>query len=139
MTVSKHGRLLLAVRPQDRPLAMAALGDEFEVVVAHTYAEAVAALRRGTDLLVCGAHFDDGRLFDLLRLVKSDPALARIPFIPVLDELPANSPAMAQSIRNATAALGADGFIDLSRMSARMGQEQMLDKLRQMARSALAS
>ncbi len=137
MTATTRGRLLLAVRPQDRPLATAALGEEFDVAIAYTYNEAEAILREGVLMVVCGAHFDDGRMFDLLRLVKGDPALAKIPFIPVLGKLPANSPAMARSIRNATTALGADGFLDLSRMSARMGQQQMLDKLRQMAREAL--
>jgi hypothetical protein len=137
MTGTLPGRLLLAVRPQDRSVAMAALGDEFDVVIAYTFAEAEAALRKGVAMVVCGVHFDDGRVFDLLRLAKSDPALAHIPFIPVLGALPANSCAMADSIRSATAMLGADGFIDLSRMSAKMGQQEMAEKLRLMARQAL--
>lgn len=137
MTETIRGRLLLAVRPEDRPMVAAALGGEFDLAVAYTYNEAEAALRAGVVMVVCGAHFDDGRMFDLLRLVKGDPAYAKIPFIPVLGQLPANSSAMAQSIRNATAALGADGFIDLSRLSQRMDQQQMTDKLRRMAREAL--
>lgn len=137
MTGTIRGRLLLAVRPEDRPMAMAALGEEFDVAIAYTYNEAEAALRAGVVMVVCGAHFDDGRMFDLLRLVKGDPAYAKIPFIPVLGRLPANSSAMAQSIRNATAALGADGFVDISRLERRMGEQEMADKLRQMAREAL--
>jgi hypothetical protein len=89
-------------------------------------------------MIVCGVHFDEGRMFDLLRRVKGDPALSQVLFVPVLGALPANSSAMGDSIRSATATLGADGFIDLSRMSARLSQREVAEKLREMTRQALA-
>ena len=138
MSQPMSGRLLLAVRPQDRALVLAALGDEFDYVIAYTMTDAYAAMQGGVAMVLCGVHFDDGRMFDLLRLAKGDPATADIPFIPVLGEAPVNSAAMADSIRSAAAALGADGFIDLPAMSSRLGMGPAIDKLRHLARNALS-
>lgn len=137
MGTTARRRLLVAVRPQDRDLVVLALGTEFDLTIAYTGAEALMAVQQGVDMIICGVHFDEGRMFELLRALKADPRTQAIPFVPVLGYGSAHSEAIRHGIRSAALSLGAAAFIDLEDMAARYGVEQGFTRLRQMVHNAL--
>lgn len=71
-------------------------------------------LEQPFDLIVCGLHFDDSRMFDLLRHAKSNPRTRSIPFVVVKASDGELSPTLQQGIEIACAALGADCFVELT-------------------------
>lgn len=131
-------KLLVAIRPQDRDLVLAALGSEFELHICYTSTEALEALRsQDIGLIICGVHFDEGRMFELLGEAKADPATRDIPFIPVMGETGSQTEGIRQGIRSAALSLGAANFIDMPDLLARHGTTETFNRLRKMARDAL--
>ena len=96
----------------------------FGQVVANTLPEAEAAVTADTPLVICGCHFDDGRMYDLLRYLKARPALAGIPFLSVRVLAGELDDAMYESVKIATHVLGGDGFIDLFRWRRLYGEAE---------------
>jgi hypothetical protein len=93
-------------------------------------AEAARLLDHRFDVIVCGTHFDESKMFDLLRLAKSLPEVRATPFlcVRVLDgELDLSA---FQGISIATRALGAAGFVDLNRWRREHGFDLAREKLR---------
>ena len=106
------------------------VGPAAEIVGAATLDEALAALRDGVDLVICGIHFDQSRMFDLLRLAKADRATRDTPFVCFrhLDsELPQQ---VFESLQIACVALGAIGFVDLFELRSRYGVHEADTRLR---------
>ena len=114
-------RILIADSPEGLAALRRTVASAFDLVHAPTLELARQALQEGPALVVCGAHFDEGRMYDLLRLMKADPALARLPFVAVrllegeLDD------ALYESVKIAVRALGGDAFVDLPRWSRKYG------------------
>ena len=78
-------------------------------------AQAKAAVRADTPLVLCGCHFDEGRLYELLRHIKARPVFAGIPFLTIRVEAGELDDALYESVKIATALLGGNGFVDLFR------------------------
>ena len=79
-----------------------------------TLAEAVRELRKdGYQLVVIGMHFDESRMFELLRYARSLPRLGDIPVICVqcMDVMLSDS--VLKNMDDAVKALGGTTFIDL--------------------------
>ena len=90
--------------------------------------------------MVCGCHFDEGRIYDLLRYVKADPALAQVPFMAVrcvegelLDD------ALYESVKIAVRALGGHTFVDLLRWQRRWGAAEASHRLTALVESLAGS
>jgi hypothetical protein len=109
-------RIVVAIRPEDAGLMREVMGDEFDLVMCTSLQEAQAALAPDVDMIACGVHFDDGRMFDLLKYVKADEALCAIPFWGVLRDEGMLSSAITRGIRTAMKTLGANGLFNLSQM-----------------------
>ncbi|MEG3190943.1 hypothetical protein [Lysobacter sp. D1-1-M9] len=88
------------------------LGAHVELVLAHTISEATALLTPELDAIVCGIHFDESRMFDLLRLAKAHPAIRRIPFVCYRDLDTDLGATVVEGLDIATKALGAAAFVD---------------------------
>ena len=74
-------RILVAAAPEPREVVERILAGH-ELSSAQTMAAAERLLREQTfDLIICTIVFDESRMFDLLRLVKSRPQWQGIPFI----------------------------------------------------------
>ena len=74
-------RILVAAAPEPREIVERILAAH-ELSCAQTMAAAERLLREQTfDLIICTIIFDESRMFDLLRLVKSRPQWQGIPFI----------------------------------------------------------
>jgi len=112
----------------------ASLSKVFELAHATTCEQALALVQPLTPLVLCGVNFDDGRLYELLRALKADPALARVPFVVTRVGAGELDDAVYESVKVAAAAIGANGFIDLFRWKGRYGQQEaarrLLDRVR---------
>ena len=126
-------RIVVAIRPEDAGLMREVMGDEFDLVLCTSLQEAQAVLTPEIDMIACGVHFDDGRMFDLLKYVKANEALRAIPFWGVLRDEGMLSSAITRGIRTAMKTLGANGLFNLSQMRT----DDQPDILYQQLRAAL--
>ena len=131
-------KVLVAIRPEDADLMRRVFGEEFEVISCITLAEAQAALSTDLAMIACGVHFDDGRMFDLLKQVKADPQLAAIPFWGILRDEGLLSRAITRGIRTAMKSMGANGLFNLSQVDTGSDEEAAYRELRGALRKSLA-
>lgn len=130
-------KLLLAVRPIDLPAVSLALGNGFDIVITHRLEEARARLKDDIGLIACGAHFDDGMLFELLNAARSHPVTRSTPFYVLFKEERDYSRPMIDGIRSASKVLGATNFIDLLKMEQELGAEGARKAIRMGIRAIL--
>lgn len=123
-------KLLLAASQKSGPITLKALEGYVDVTVCTSMEEAQLALSKGVDLVMCGLHFDEGRMLDFLRFAKANPDTRSIPFICVKSTEDMLSPVMLQSVEIASKALGAARFVDLYEWRTALGDEQAFQKLR---------
>lgn len=131
-------RIVVAIRPEDAGLMREVMGDEFDLIVCTSLAEAQSALTQEVHMIACGVHFDDGRMFDLLKYVKSAEGLRVIPFWGVLRDEGMLSSAITRGIRTAMKTLGANGLFNLSQMRADDQPEILYRELRMALAQSLA-
>ncbi|HYC42002.1 MAG TPA: hypothetical protein VEB70_03315 [Noviherbaspirillum sp.] len=131
-------KLLIAVRPEDVIFSKGILGEEFNAVFCHSYEEACGKLDGSVRLVTCGVHFDNGKVFDLLRFVREQPQTANLPFFILLGADSRYSPAIVQGIRAAAKLLKVTAFTDLTRFADKLGDEASIAALRQGIRDAIA-
>ena len=131
-------RIVIAIRPEDAGLMRDVMGDEFDLIMCTSLPEAQAALTPDVDMIACGVHFDDGRMFDLLKYVKADEALRAIPFWGVLRDEGMLSTAITRGIRTAMKTLGANGLFNLSQMRTDDQPEILYRELRSALAQSLA-
>lgn len=130
-------KIVVAIRPEDAEVMRRVLGDEFDLILCTSLPEAQAALTPGIAMIVCGVHFDDGRMFDLLKYAKSHDALRAIPFWGVLRDEGMLSSAITRGIRTAMKTLGANGLFNLSQVPQNEDQEKSFQALRATLAQAL--
>jgi DNA-binding response OmpR family regulator len=70
---------------------------------------------RGFDLIVIGVHFDDSRMFDLLRLVRGQERHRATPVICVLTVDFTRHAIAGEGLEIAVKALGGTAYVDLKR------------------------
>jgi hypothetical protein len=136
-------KVLVAIRPEDAGVMRRVFGDEFDVISCATLAEAQAVLDgmggEPLAMIACGVHFDDGRMFDLLKLVKADPQFSDIPFWGILRDEGMLSSAITRGIRTAMKSMGASGLFNLSQLDPGSDEEQAYLNLRSAIRQSLAN
>jgi hypothetical protein len=132
-------KVLVAIRPEDAGVMHRVFGDEFEIIPCLTLAEARAALSADLAMIACGVHFDDGRMFDLLKLVKADPQLGAIPFWGILRDEGLLSSTITRGIRTAMKSMGANGLFNLSQLSPGCDEDTVYRELRSAIRQSLAN
>jgi hypothetical protein len=123
-------KLLLATRPDVRPLALRALADHFELEFCYNMRDAVNALDRGVDGVLCGLHFGEGEFFDFLQHAKANPDTKAIPFFCLHGSEGNLSMPIQRSIEIATQAAGAERYIQISKLRAELGDEKAFEKIR---------
>ena len=138
--MSSHHRILVADLPEAFDVFRPALAGSYTLLPASTMEQARQALTDSPDLVVCGCHFDEGRMYDLLRLLKATPGLERTPFLAtrcvpgeLLDD------ALYESVKIAVRALGGNAFVDLLRWQQRWGAAEASHRLTQLVESLLQS
>lgn len=123
MSNATRPRILAAVPPEAIKRLTNAVGEEFELVFCHSLPTARRCLaEEGVALILGCLHFDDSQVFDLLRIVKGDPATASLPFVCVKafdGILPGRAYA---SVEKAARLLGATGFVDFAMLRTTHGK-----------------
>jgi hypothetical protein len=132
-------KVLVAIRPEDADVMRRVFGDEFEVIDCITLAEAQSALSADLAMIACGVHFDDGRMFDLLKLVKADPQLCAIPFWGILRDEGLLSSAITRGIRTAMKSMGANGLFNLSQLNPGSDEDAVYQDLRSAIQQSLTN
>ena len=122
--------ILVADHPESFHAFRDALTSNHQLVHVVTLEEARDALGQRPALVVCGCHFDEGRMYDLLRLLKAEPATRGVPFVAVrcvegelLDDT------LYESVKIAVRALGGNAFVDLLRWQRRWGPAEAAHRL----------
>lgn len=131
-------RILVADLPDAFAAFRSALAGSYTLALATTLDEARDALQDEPALVVCGCHFDEGRMYDLLRYLKGTPDLARIPFLAtrcVPGELLED--ALYESVKIAVRALGGNAFVDLLRWQQRWGEVEASHRLTHLVESLM--
>ena len=114
-------RVLAADTPEGIETLRNVLEPAIQVFSASSMRDAFDLLRHEVDLLVCGIHFDNSRMFDVLRIVKSHPAVQHKRILCYRDralDLPAVLP---QGLTIACTAMGAIDFVDLHALKQQFG------------------
>ncbi|MDB5751568.1 MAG: hypothetical protein JWP65_1989 [Ramlibacter sp.] len=125
-------RVLIADEHDAIEVFRQALTTTFVLVSATSLAQAQRALQEPTALVVCGCHFSDGGMYDLLRHMKASPQLADIPFVAVrllegeLDDT------LYESVKIAVRALGGNAFVDVLRWQRKYGKLEAAHRLTQL-------
>src|SRR5687768_13286867 len=107
-------KILVAAAPEPRAVVERILAGH-ELYCAETMADAERLLReQSLDLIICTIAFDESRLFDLLKLAKSAPDWARIPFVGarVRGNI-LHSPSTLKTAAFTCQTLGAEGFLNI--------------------------
>lgn len=132
-------KLVIAVREVDKLLTQEILGTEFDVVFCHTLEDVHTAIDEHVGMVVCGVHFAQGAVFELLQFVRSNPVCKQVPFFVMLDTAGRYnySPAIVHGLRAAAKAMGATGFTDLSALVEKTGREEAIEILRRGIQDAL--
>lgn len=107
-------RVLVADTPEgDRRLAAILAGYELEFV--RTLAEARRALQDdGFDLVLIGVHFDDSRMFDLLRYMRANPGKPERCVVCMRSQRFASTAITIEGLEIAAKTLGCALFLDLT-------------------------
>src|SRR3954468_11838376 len=109
------GKKILVADGQDIDARIGAILKPHELTFVRTLGEALRALERNDfDLLVIGVHFDESRMFDLLRQVRADERYRHKPVVCVASQR-FDTPISLQGLEIATRALAASAFIDFAR------------------------
>lgn len=108
-------KFLVAASPEPRAIVERVLAGH-ELFCAETMAEAEQLLRvRAFDLIICTIVFDESKMFDFLRLVKSTPEWQATPFVCArVRSYILHSPATLVSAAFTCRELGAAAFLDIA-------------------------
>lgn len=138
--MSTAPRILVADQPDSFEVFRRALTSAFDLTHAANFNAAKAALTAPPALVVCGCHFDEGRMYDLLRFLKAAPGLDHVPFIAtrcvpgeLLDD------ALYESVKIAVRALGGNAFVDLLRWQQRWGAPEASHRLTDLVQKLVAA
>jgi hypothetical protein len=107
-------KILIAAREEELAFLLDALGDEYETIPCISWGDAEAALDQSISLVICGAHFHDGRLVDFAKLAKSGAYTCDIPFYGIMVDDVDFSRHFIQHMRAVLDAIGAQGAFDLA-------------------------
>lgn len=116
-------KVLVAVPQSALPFVETVLGGFVSLVPIHRFDDAIEMLRSECDLalILCGVHFDESRMYDLLRLARESQP--HIPFVACRVLEARLSHISLQAIAIAAEALGAKAFVDLPTLILEFGRE----------------
>ena len=137
--MGNHPQILAACPPFALPRLQAALEAHVRLVPATSMEEAQKTLQANPDivLIVCGVHFDESRMFELLDYARR--GFPQVPFVcvRVLDaEIPRIS---RHALDIAAQSMGATAYLDLPQLQAEVGREAAERRLREVVLEQLGA
>jgi hypothetical protein len=133
--MSTAPRVLVADTPESAEAFRDLLTSSFDLVRATTFEAARDALDPPPALVVCGCHFDEGRMYDVLRLIKATPGLGSLPFLAVRCLEGELDDPLYESVKIAVRALGGNAFVDVPRWQRRWGHAEAAHRLTQLVQT----
>ncbi len=121
-------KILVAMRPEHHEIISTILNNS-DLVFVSSIDEAYATLGPDFDLIMCGLHFENGRMYDFLKFSKAYQPTKDIPFLCVQltgGILPYGA---FKSMVTAFDVLGGDLFVQLAKWRVELGDEQAFAKL----------
>ena len=116
-SVTNASRKILLAAVPDLDARMVQLFSAYHLFFARTVHEALRALEREDfDLLIISVHFDDSRMFDLLRQVRVEGRNKGVPIICVREPGLGFTAVSGNTLEVTCRALDASVFLDLARM-----------------------
>jgi CheY-like chemotaxis protein len=97
----------------------ALIGCSVEVVCVDTLADAIERLQNDRDrfdLVICGMHFDNSRMFDLLQFIRTHDDLDNVSFV-VIREVPPQLSGTVAAVEQCAPALGACEIVETGAMT----------------------
>jgi CheY-like chemotaxis protein len=116
-SVTSSNRKILVAAVPDLDARMVQLFSGHKLYFARTVDEGLRALERENfDLLIISVHFDDSRMFDLLRQVRGEGRNKGIPIVCVREPGLGFTAISGNTLEVTCRALDASAFLDLARM-----------------------
>ena len=122
--MSASTRIVVADTPEGVDAFRRAMATSWDLVAVNTLEDARLAMQEPPAMVVCGCHFDEGRMYDLLRHLKATDNLSKVPFMAVrcVEGELALDDALYESVKIAVRALGGNAFVDFLRWQRRYGE-----------------
>lgn len=127
--------ILTAEVPGVIPVVQEAWSNHFNMTFCCSMQDADRLLAMHFDVIVCGTHFAESKMFELLRHAKASPASCDTPILCVRVFDGELDSSVFQGISLAAAVLGAAGFVDLNRWRREYGFDAARKKLRDLVAS----
>lgn len=122
-------KVLVADSPAAIEAFRRALATPLDLVTVTTMAQAWQALQDPPAVVVCGCHFDEDRMYDVLRSMKAAPALAQVPFVAIRILEGELEDTLYESVKIAVRALGGNAFVDYPRWCRKHGEAEASHRL----------
>lgn len=132
-------RILAADVPNEHRTLQKVLDGLVTLVPVTTIDDALSALHASIDAIICGIHFDESRMFDLIRMAKAEMSTRSVPIICYRDLESGLSPALFESLEIACRAQGAESFVDLYALRERLGAAQADEEFRRIVMASVAT
>jgi hypothetical protein len=134
--VERKPQVLAAFPPSAMAKVAEILDAHVELVAVRSMAQACERLALpGVALVLCGVHFDESRMYDLLRHVRGE--FPRLPFVCCRIIEAELAKISRESIRIAAASLGASAFIDYPALVEQLGEQEAAHRLRSLVLALL--
>lgn len=117
----KKPTILVADVPEGRETIKNIVGDRATLVPVTRMDEFLRQVTGDLDLIICGIHFDESRMFDLLRLALASRPGRACPVLCFRDLESELQPTLLESLDISCRALGALAFVDLYTLKRRYG------------------
>lgn len=128
--MDKAKRILVAETPAATLILQPALQGHFDLTVSHSLAGALQHLKEHIHIVLCGLHFDESRMFELLKHLKASESMKHVPFISINATNTVLPDSVIRMAAKAAISIGSDGFIDLARWRAVLGDDRAFARLR---------
>jgi hypothetical protein len=122
-------KLLAATVSENISALQAVYESHFDIKIVTQLEAAVDQLDAGVDVILCNINFDEGALYDLLRIAKAHEVVRTAPFIAIDASPVASSAAIRQSIDIACKTLGAAEVIHMTPWREQVGDVQAIRKV----------
>jgi CheY-like chemotaxis protein len=115
-------RVLAADRLEGIQTLHNVLGNSVEIVAATSLKEATRLMHETqVDMIICGIHFDESRMFELSTLAHGSSRTKPIPFLMFRDLESRLEPTFFKSLEISAKVIGAVGFVDLFSLKQQFG------------------
>lgn len=135
--MERKPQVLAAFPPSALTKVEEIFGAHVDLVAVGSMAEACERLANqpGVALVLCGVHFDESRMYDLLRHVRGE--FPKLPFVCCRIIEAELAKISRESIRIAAASLGASAFVDYPALVEQLGPQEAAHRLRSLVMALL--